>query len=738
MANQTKRLARLIRDADKCAGGATAAVQSAIKDIKGRIALATQELNLAGKAADRDKLFAEIHDRISRLEGELTRYLNAAAEMGSTAGFQAGKDETGLQVKYSAERANAILETVTERNGGELAATFTQNMENEIVGALRTATVEAIRAQAITGGTLKGMSKDLAQRMKDAARDFTFTDSRGRKWDSAAYFQMNTRTNAMRIYNDTLADTIARATGSDLARISGGGDPNCKHCFPWEGRVISLTGKTPGFPTYEDARAAGCFHPNCVHTLEYLDETADADEIALQKQFPPERDEEGEITADAADENRYEIDIARKMADNPELDATAAKVLVDRDNLAASIRNGAIRADAEKIVAGLTDAQVAALCPDGNPPAFMAAKDNPDKGAEGWNKGSFGGKVYISGQTSGLTAQRLAEITGIGEGKAPTPPENADKLAKLPEIKAAAETEKRDNPRTLADLGLTIDEVRKMPIAEAIKATEKLNAQYADLKPTERETKYVELSEQRHNLVEEYKAAKKVLKNHERAYRNGELTYEQFVEKSKEVSAIYNKWMSVYNEMRKMMKPTQVEQIAQFYINDETNAKRIADGKCAPDLKKDFEESKRIIERIYAKEYIPDTGLDCAILKGGAAWFEGGGRKIHISRDNAPDDFTHEISHWIEEKNPHILKRCIEFQDKRFASRKPGQKDGDLFPDAYCAKRYMAYPRGGEPYITGTELLTQGVQWLTEKPAWFKAKDPEYFNFTLAVIRGQI
>lgn len=438
MANKTKRLARLIRDADKCAGGATAAVQSAIKDIKGRIALATQELNLAGKAADRDKLFAEIHDRISRLEGELTRYLNAAAEMGSTAGFQAGKDETGLQVKYSAERANAILETVTERNGGELAATFTQNMENEIVGALRTATVEAIRAQAITGGTLKGMSKDLAQRMKDAARDFTFTDSRGRKWDSAAYFQMNTRTNAMRIYNDTLADTIARATGSDLARISGGGDPNCKHCFPWEGRVISLTGKTPGFPTYEDARAAGCFHPNCVHTLEYLDETADADEIALQKQFPPERDEEGEITADAADENRYEIDIARKMADNPELDATAAKVLVDRDNLAASIRNGAIRADAEKIVAGLTDAQVAALCPDGNPPAFMAAKDNPDKGAEGWNKGSFGGKVYISGQTSGLTAQRLVEITGINAGKDPTPPQNADNLA----TKAAKAAEK--------------------------------------------------------------------------------------------------------------------------------------------------------------------------------------------------------------------------------------------------------------------------------------------------------
>ena len=40
----------------------------------------------------------------------------------------------------------------------------------------------------------------------------------------------------------------------------------------WEGRIVSLTGATDGFPTMEEAKADGLFHPNCTHRIEYLDE----------------------------------------------------------------------------------------------------------------------------------------------------------------------------------------------------------------------------------------------------------------------------------------------------------------------------------------------------------------------------------------------------------------------------------------------------------------------------------
>src|SRR5690606_18083284 len=33
------------------------------------------------------------------------------------------------------------------------------------------------------------------------------------------------------------------------------------NCRPWEGKVLSLTGRTPGYSTVAEARAAGLFHP---------------------------------------------------------------------------------------------------------------------------------------------------------------------------------------------------------------------------------------------------------------------------------------------------------------------------------------------------------------------------------------------------------------------------------------------------------------------------------------------
>ena len=41
--------------------------------------------------------------------------------------------------------------------------------------------------------------------------------------------------------------------------------PRPANYVPWEGKILSLTGKTPNFPTLEEARAAGLFHPNCRH-----------------------------------------------------------------------------------------------------------------------------------------------------------------------------------------------------------------------------------------------------------------------------------------------------------------------------------------------------------------------------------------------------------------------------------------------------------------------------------------
>lgn len=77
---------------------------------------------------------------------------------------------------------------------------------------------------------------------------------------------------------------IAREIGSDLARISSDCDNgDSAPCVKLHGRIISVFGMVPGFLTLDDLDIEAAFGGELGHRLEYVDETTDADEIALQK-----------------------------------------------------------------------------------------------------------------------------------------------------------------------------------------------------------------------------------------------------------------------------------------------------------------------------------------------------------------------------------------------------------------------------------------------------------------------
>ena len=408
-------LGKLIKQADAAAESASRLVLRAMREIRGELALLADELNLTGSAADRDKAYQMIQKKMARLSRRLDALMDAQNHLAGKTAAKSAEEMTGLEVKYSAARANAIIELVTPAQGENLAAVFTENMAQRSINALQEATVAVMREQAVAGGTMKEMKKALGERWQKAiSAPPVFTDAGGHTWDTGAYLQMNIRTNTMRVYNDCLVDDVARTTGSDLVRVSTGGDPTCRLCAPWEGVILSVSGKTKGFPTYEQARQAGCFHPNCVHTIETVDDVWDGDEIELQKAHPVTK--ETATDPDAMDERKYKIDQERYRRQG--MDAEAARLAVDRDNLEANIRHGLIRSDAREIVDKLTDAQVTALCKDGNPPRFeptkKATKKDPHAADEKFIHGKRGGVVHIS-RTA--TAEELLRVCKIEDKK---------------------------------------------------------------------------------------------------------------------------------------------------------------------------------------------------------------------------------------------------------------------------------------------------------------------------------
>ena len=121
---------------------------------------------------------------------------------------------------------------------------------------------------------LLGSSKPKKGRKRNA------TSSAHKKMD----FDLSKIARSRRVAAEKECRKRLKDVGSDLAIIS-----DCFDCEPsdpckkWHGRIISVFGKTPGFPTLADLDTETIFGGEVGHRLDYVDEVADAKEIERQK-----------------------------------------------------------------------------------------------------------------------------------------------------------------------------------------------------------------------------------------------------------------------------------------------------------------------------------------------------------------------------------------------------------------------------------------------------------------------
>lgn len=92
------------------------------------------------------------------------------------------------------------------------------------------------------------------------------------------YTEMVARTTTMEAHLQGTANRLVEQ-GHDLVKISTHLGA-CELCQPWQGKILSITGKTEGYPTLEEAKAAGLFHPNCRHAYGlYIDLDKEIEEL---------------------------------------------------------------------------------------------------------------------------------------------------------------------------------------------------------------------------------------------------------------------------------------------------------------------------------------------------------------------------------------------------------------------------------------------------------------------------
>ena len=314
-------IGRLRKDNAETAGAVLARMQKARTALRAKILATTPDTESArsktysAAGSIYEKLAKELDAQIlaaSRKTAEKVRAV-AVEEIGSAAGKK-------LSLKFDPERLRRITNLVAPENVDSVAAVFTKKMAAEQVEALRKAVVDVFRQGDLEAWTAARRVKELQAKWAEHAKTLTppaFIDKSGREWQKAQYAEMLVRTTQARVHREAFLDTVVES-GSDLARIAAVGD-NCKVCARWADVIIFVTGDDKRFPTYDAAKAAGMFHPNCDCSVEYIDEAVDAKDIEKQGKAKTPKDLSNLDTLDSyrkkagldgADEGESKVDFA--------------------------------------------------------------------------------------------------------------------------------------------------------------------------------------------------------------------------------------------------------------------------------------------------------------------------------------------------------------------------------------------------------------------------------------------
>ncbi len=129
----------------------------------------------------------------------------------------------------------------------------------------RQAGLRALQEKTILGDTARAAAKQIVNDLEE--RGITaFVDARGNQWNLSTYAEMVARTTSREACDLGLTNRMAEL-GEDLVQITQheGSCPKCDAAIAAYGLIYSLSGNDTRYPSVDDGKGAGLWHPQCAH-----------------------------------------------------------------------------------------------------------------------------------------------------------------------------------------------------------------------------------------------------------------------------------------------------------------------------------------------------------------------------------------------------------------------------------------------------------------------------------------
>lgn len=162
-----------------------------------------------------------------------------------------------------------VIEALVDETGKSFAEAMNgvnRNIRQTINQAVKDQISQDIATGRIAGDTSRAIKKQVLQTFRD--NGFTaLVDRSGKQWDLENYTSMLIQTKTTEARNRGLVNRMVENEW-DLVQVSAHGATDV--CGEWEGKILSISGQTKGYPTVDQAKEAGLFHPNCRHAINVL------------------------------------------------------------------------------------------------------------------------------------------------------------------------------------------------------------------------------------------------------------------------------------------------------------------------------------------------------------------------------------------------------------------------------------------------------------------------------------
>lgn len=280
MVNVAQREKRLARDIARSEKQINNLLTRSRRSVNGTISEYVSQPNYITNAVLRNKLYTQLAGEYKKLDKDMNKWVYGEVENTSKTWWSYAKEDLPVKGTFGAFSERYLSDIIGYINPATVDSQVAMNAQ---IGGMLTNDIRALRAAVTTTmaeGAVEGLTRpQMAERMYTkvvkTTGQFNFVDKAGRAWTADNYFGMLNRTMHAQAARQTYINVATSELGYDLYEIEGGvsgssaaypNDP----CDNWAGRIISMTGKTPGYDTYQDALNAGVFHPRCVHFVRAL------------------------------------------------------------------------------------------------------------------------------------------------------------------------------------------------------------------------------------------------------------------------------------------------------------------------------------------------------------------------------------------------------------------------------------------------------------------------------------